>query len=145
MRIRRTAASFATLGLLATGVVVGTAGTAQAATHCKGISTYSNQYGTYTKPTTTNGSKNINCILSNGDGFNGGGQNAAVKQLQLSLNRCHAGANISVDGMFGTATANRLKEVQRNRGIPADGVFGPQTSAKIHWAMSGSTGCVYAP
>ncbi|MGW8063460.1 peptidoglycan-binding protein [Streptomyces ziwulingensis] len=143
MNTRRTAASLATLGLLATGVVVGTAGTAQAATHCQGYSTYTNQYGEYRKPTTTNGSGNVNCILSQGDGYAGGSQNTAVKQLQRSLNRCFAGADVAVDGMYGPATADKLKEAQRSKGIAADGVFGPQTSRYMNWAMTGATGCTY--
>ncbi|GAA3969136.1 hypothetical protein GCM10022384_20500 [Streptomyces marokkonensis] len=143
MNIRRTAASLATLGLVATGAVVGTAGTAQAATHCQGTSTYSNQYGEYLKPTTANGSRNVNCLLSSGDGFNGGSQNTAVKQLQRSLNRCFPGANLDVDGMYGPATVNKVKEAQRSKGIAADGVFGPQTSQYMNWAMKGATGCTY--
>ncbi|MCX2924428.1 peptidoglycan-binding protein [Streptomyces sp. NEAU-W12] len=143
MNMRRAAASLATLGLLATGAVVGTAGTAQAATHCQGYSTYTTQYGDYQKPTTTTGSRNVTCVLSSGDGYNGGAQNTAVRLLQRSLNRCFPGADLAVDGMYGPATANKVKEVQRSKGLAVDGVLGPQTSRYMNWAMTGATGCTY--
>lgn len=139
-RIRSTAAALATLGLAATGVVVGTAGTAQAATHCSGFSKYSSGSSAHVrKPTTVNGSFNTSCLLSNGDGFNGGNQVNAVGWLQFSLNKCF-GAGLSVDGMYGQATANAVKTVQRVKGIPQDGVFGPQTSRHMNWARMGTNG-----
>ncbi len=140
MRMRRVAASLSTLGLLAAGAVVATAGTAQAAPACKGYSTYASGSATLYKPTTTNGSRNTNCLLSSGAGYGGGQQSMAVGYLQTSLNRCF-GAGLAIDGMYGQATVNAVKTVQRVKGLPADGVFGPQTSKYMNWAKMGGSGC----
>ncbi|MEG3627189.1 peptidoglycan-binding domain-containing protein [Streptomyces poriticola] len=142
--MRNAAASLAVLGLLTTGTVVATAGTAQAATHCQGYSTYKYGSALLYKPTTKNKSRNTNCILARGDGYGGGSQLNAVAWLQRSLNRCF-GTDLDVDGLYGPATVGAVKTAQRVKGLAQDGVFGPKTSRYMNWARmgSGNTGCTY--
>lgn len=71
-------------------------------------------------PSTSNGSGIFNCI----DGINN--QGAAVTEIQKSLNHCH-GANLTVDGIYGTLTSNAMKRAQKALGVPQDGIYGPQT------------------
>lgn len=71
-------------------------------------------------PSTSNNSGNFNCI----DGI--GNQGAAVTELQNSMNFCR-GEHLSVDGIYGSLTAAAMMRAQRALGVPADGVYGPQT------------------
>lgn len=41
------------------------------------------------------------------------------------------GYNIDVDGVFGPATANAVKNFQNSKGLTADGIVGPQTWLKL--------------
>jgi peptidoglycan hydrolase-like protein with peptidoglycan-binding domain len=54
-----------------------------------------------------------------------GDQGHPVITLQELL-RAH-GLHIAADGVFGPATEAAVKAVQTSRGVPADGVAGPQT------------------
>lgn len=52
-----------------------------------------------------------------------------VKWLQWMLNE--AGANLSVDGIFGKKTLAAVEEFQRDHGLNADGIVGKLTKAEI--------------
>ncbi|HEX2051831.1 MAG TPA: peptidoglycan-binding domain-containing protein [Actinomycetota bacterium] len=54
-----------------------------------------------------------------------GDEGRAVRRVQHSLNRL--GADIDVDGIFGSETIAAVKAFQRERGITVDGVVGPET------------------
>jgi peptidoglycan hydrolase-like protein with peptidoglycan-binding domain len=54
-----------------------------------------------------------------------GDSGAAVTELQQLLNA--KGINITVDGIFGDATRAVVVQFQKQSGIIADGVVGPQT------------------
>jgi peptidoglycan hydrolase-like protein with peptidoglycan-binding domain len=63
-----------------------------------------------------------------------------VTALQLSLNYCY-GMGLVVDGKFGPATAAALRSVQSVEGIPADGIYGPQTRDNMKWRVTDHTWC----
>jgi peptidoglycan hydrolase-like protein with peptidoglycan-binding domain len=68
-----------------------------------------------------------------------GDQGHPVITLQELL-RAH-GQHIAADGVFGPATEAAVKAVQASRGVPADGVVGPQTwPVTIVTVRSGSQG-----
>lgn len=54
-----------------------------------------------------------------------GDRGRAVKRVQHSLKLL--GADITVDGIFGTETTNAVIAFQRQRGLTPDGVVGPKT------------------
>lgn len=63
-----------------------------------------------------------------------GSRGAAVSDLQQALN--DQGAAIAVDGIFGSATGQAVRALQRSHGLVVDGVVGVRT-----WgALAGSTG-----
>jgi murein DD-endopeptidase MepM/ murein hydrolase activator NlpD len=53
-----------------------------------------------------------------------GSKGAAVKYVQKKL-------GLTVDGVFGPATANAVKALQKKHGLTADGIIGPKTWAKL--------------
>ena len=68
-----------------------------------------------------------------------GDQGHPVITLQELL-RAH-GQHVAADGVFGPATEAAVKAVQASRGVPADGVVGPQTwPVTIVTVRSGSQG-----
>ncbi|MBT3151501.1 peptidoglycan-binding protein [Streptomyces sp. CHD11] len=132
MRLRAfaTAAAVAVSTLGFTGV---TAPTASAATTCSGYSDYyDGSFRHYYISTTSNGSKNRNCVLSQGN------QGTGVKWLQYTLNVCYD-QGLAADGIFGPATRTAVRNVQsylkrtKNSAVVVDGVFGPQTSKHMSW------------
>jgi hypothetical protein len=63
---------------------------------------------------------------------------AAIKSLQAGLKStgCYSG---NVDGVAGPATTQALREFQAQSGVTADGVVGPNTTAKLLAAVSSGT------
>lgn len=57
-----------------------------------------------------------------------GSRGAAVKRLQAGLNKAFpAYSRLKVDGIYGPATANVVRNFQRRSGLPADGIVSPHT------------------
>ena len=61
-----------------------------------------------------------------------GNHSAAVSDLQSNLNLCN-GQHLTVDGDYGPATQQAVRNVQSRHGIPVDGVYGPQTRNAMSW------------
>ncbi|MCM3107669.1 N-acetylmuramoyl-L-alanine amidase [Bacillus velezensis] len=60
----------------------------------------------------------------------------AVKQIQTALAALHyypdkSAKNFGIDGAYGAKTANAVKRFQSMYGLPADGIYGPKTKAKL--------------
>lgn len=76
-----------------------------------------------------------NCYLERGS------ENRGVAELQYSLKRCN-GQQIAVDGVYGPATEQAIKNVQYTHGLYVDGVYGPATGSAMTWkAYNGS--CIH--
>jgi peptidoglycan hydrolase-like protein with peptidoglycan-binding domain len=62
-----------------------------------------------------------------------GTKGADVKRLQAEMNRVFPAypGKLAVDGDFGRATEETVKEFQRRAGLTPDGVVGPKTRAKL--------------
>lgn len=131
MRLKTAIATTATvLGVAAT---ISTPGTASAGTefditdHCLHYSIFTTGTGYHVHlPSTTPFGGEQNCILAQGD------QGAGVFVLQDALRRCYAQA-IAWDAIYGPATAEAVRNVQRWHGITVDGIYGPQTRAAMAW------------
>jgi peptidoglycan hydrolase-like protein with peptidoglycan-binding domain len=85
-------------------------------------------------PTVGNGTGNWHCNLEFGD------DNVAVARLQVALDssNCELGAGLTVDGDYGSLTRQAVVNVQKARGAPADGEYGPVTGAVMLWPVAGS-------
>ena len=59
-----------------------------------------------------------------------GSKGEAVKTLQRNLNAA-IGAGLAVDGSFGPACYAAVKKFQSKYGLGADGIYGPNTAAKM--------------
>lgn len=116
------------------------AGPADAATVCGGRSNINHGSLTFTMPTTSANSGNVNCSLENGNISDG------VRILQINLNDCywsgsttrgHAPAfstRLAEDGQFGSRTEAALLAAQRTiSGIGHDGEYGPETRSHINF------------
>ncbi|MBT2711663.1 peptidoglycan-binding protein [Pseudomonas sp. ISL-88] len=60
----------------------------------------------------------------------------AVKRIQTALAALHyypdkSAKNFGIDGAYGAKTANAVKRFQSMYGLPADGIYGPKTKAKL--------------
>ncbi|MFD8261600.1 peptidoglycan-binding protein [Streptomyces griseoluteus] len=129
-------AAFLAAGVLAipAGVVVGTAGTAYAATPtCNNWKLYSNAWVPYYTGTDT-----VNCNMVQGTNSSG------VWQLQRTLNICY-GENLATDWDFGPGTKAALIRAQKKAGTTADGEYGPNTRKAIKHEPSGGGACVRVP
>ncbi|MCE3246482.1 MAG: hypothetical protein K0R41_307, partial [Geminicoccaceae bacterium] len=60
-----------------------------------------------------------------------GSKGEAVKGLQNALNT-RSSAVVSVDGVFGPATENAVKEFQSDAGLAEDGIVGPDTWGALY-------------
>ena len=58
-----------------------------------------------------------------------GSKGDRVKELQTKLNKL--GYNLAVDGSFGPATDNAVKDFQKKYGLTVDGIVGPNTTKKL--------------
>lgn len=65
-------------------------------------------------------------------------EDSGVYALQMALRHCH-GQNIAVDGFFGSATTQALKNAQASVGATPDGILGPRTNSKMRWMRTGYT------
>jgi peptidoglycan hydrolase-like protein with peptidoglycan-binding domain len=70
-----------------------------------------------------------------------------VEALQSAINSCYKpllkdGVPLKVDGDFGAKTEAALKSVQAKLGVPADGVYGPSTRAKLEFFDEAAGKCV---
>lgn len=74
--------------------------------------------------------------IKTGDGWNctlsEGSSGSAVSALQVALKQCY-GADIAVDGQFGSRTKSALRSAQSKAGVGADGVYGPNTRNALKW------------
>ena len=61
-----------------------------------------------------------------------GSKGDAVKGLQNALNVRSPHGGVAIDGDFGTATENAVKEFQRNAGLEDDGIVGPDTWGQLY-------------
>jgi hypothetical protein len=130
--------------LLAAGLGVVTAGTAEAATpNCTSYSTY---YAPYTTsyvvhvPSAGYQTGTVNCLLKQGN------RNDAVTVLQRALKYCH-GFSITVDGEYGPQTKAAVLGLQHRAnsnygaGLVEDGEYGPKTKNWTHfpdWTWPGN-------
>ena len=61
-----------------------------------------------------------------------GARGPQVSQLQETLNKVKVGVNpLVVDGDFGFRTEAAVKQFQQRSGLPVDGIYGPQTAARL--------------
>ena len=68
-----------------------------------------------------------------------GSQGSAVRTIQTKLKRWGYYSG-SVDGIYGSKTAQAVKYFQRQNGLTADGVCGPETLAALGMTASGGSG-----
>ena len=66
-----------------------------------------------------------------------GSRGTLVEYLQLALIR--AGYTLTVDGIFGARTRDAVRDFQQKNGLPADGIVGRQTWAKLMPYLKGYT------
>jgi peptidoglycan hydrolase-like protein with peptidoglycan-binding domain len=94
-------------------------------------------YGAVTIPIATSASPRPSCQTGSGSA------GSWVRALQRSLRSCN-GQAIAVDGIFGPATRQAVRNVQNAASITADGIYGPNTARAMKWyavADSGATSC----
>ena len=60
-----------------------------------------------------------------------------VKWLQSSLNSV-LGTKLDVDGIYGTATKNAVRTLQKKAGISVDGIFGTNSLSKLKSMLNGT-------
>ncbi|HET9656097.1 MAG TPA: peptidoglycan-binding domain-containing protein [Kineosporiaceae bacterium] len=134
MRLTRKRAAVAALAAVIVGVSgVAVAEIAQAATvTCNGRvmkagmvgrTVVQEVYGEAGVPT-RDGS--LACRLTRGDSTGTDLATSPVYWLQLTLNECY-GAELVIDGNYGSKTRAAVMGVQRDAGIEPDGVYGPTT------------------
>ena len=74
-----------------------------------------------------------------------GSSGSAVKELQELLNK--NGANLTVDGIYGSNTANAVRQYQQSKGLSVDGIAGDETFNSLRGGSSTTTadGAVKTP
>lgn len=114
MQIRNKAATGVVVAALATGLFSGTSGVASAtsaasAAQCRSMSTI----GLY-------------CGYYGGSAYTDYGDTGSkVREIQALLTWHNF--STAVDGIFGGGTRTAVKGFQNSKGLPADGIVGPQT------------------
>lgn len=71
-----------------------------------------------------------------------------VKEIQRKLNAYFfdmPGMELTVDGIFGPKTEQRVRIYQQNNGLLVDGIVGPQTFASLGINIDGSAGVTTTP
>ena len=113
-------------------------GFGEAGDTCGGTTSYDGDGGNFVVPTESDddlfGARN--CVL---DATHGGG--APVLVLQVALATCY-GQPMGTDGTYGPGTVAAVQAAQTIHGLPADGVFGPQTSEALMWPTTSDSGQV---
>src|ERR1700753_3084689 len=66
-----------------------------------------------------------------------GSTGSAVRCAQLRLNTL-IGSGLATDGIFGRLTESAVKNFQSSRGLPADGIVGPQTWSWLLYDVQGA-------
>jgi hypothetical protein len=109
----------------------------QATVHCNGRQAISSSGSTANIPVFYFGFSPVrDCLLSEGDGYNGGGEAEAVRHLQHSLVYCNNGGVLgAIDGKYGPKTRDVVTFIQAASGIAPDGVYGPDTRKVLKWAF----------
>ncbi|HAA53325.1 MAG TPA: hypothetical protein DCE42_01135 [Myxococcales bacterium] len=82
---------------------------------------------------------NLRRAVDGGQILRNGSSGAAVKDLQMMLNRAGASPALTADGKFGPGTERALKSFQSKHGLSVDGKFGRQTFATLEQVLSGNT------
>lgn len=72
-----------------------------------------------------------------------GSSGDGVRNLQMQLNQ--NGANITVDGIYGSATENAVRNYQRQKGLSVDGIAGNQTLSALSGGGASSAPAASAP
>jgi hypothetical protein len=80
-------------------------------------------------------SADLDCTMAEGDE-----DDDAVTVLQDALVRCH-GQALTVDGVYGQPTRAAVAAVEEQNGVPADGVYGPETRQVMQWPTLSGAGC----
>ncbi|WP_193317777.1 MULTISPECIES: peptidoglycan-binding domain-containing protein [Streptomyces] len=138
---RRLATLAAATALLAGGLGLTGPTTASAASSvgwCDGVKRIPHPGGTYLAQPYHKATGSGNCTL--GSGASG----PAVNALQSALKHCNEQSSLVVDGEFGPATQRALTNAQRLRGAEADGIYGSETRAKLHWSVHTPSGEIRA-
>lgn len=117
------------LAALATVVVAGgtlvAASTASSAASLPPCTTYKQvSYGSSMRMVPVNNGS-TNCYLVNGN------QGKGVWALQMALKKCNYKYNLTADSSFGRITETAVTQLQRKKGITADGDYGSQTRSKM--------------
>ncbi|HEX8348041.1 MAG TPA: peptidoglycan-binding domain-containing protein [Actinoplanes sp.] len=120
---RKRATALATMLVATSGVAVFTGGAAQAAPPtCTRSATVGGQTNPIRVPVSSGGS--TTCQLTVGN------SGAGVRALQDALLSCY-NQRIEIDGDFGNATKAALRTAQTRIGVTSDGIYGPNTSARL--------------
>ena len=89
-----------------------------------------------TTPTTTTPTTSSPAALPQGVVLRRGDEGGDVSEVQAALVELGYSAS-SVDGKFGPATAQAVREFQQSSGLKQDGVVGPATLAALSAALNG--------
>jgi len=120
--------------LLIVGLAVGGVFNSSSKPTTSPIITITSPAATTTSTQTTQNNHTV--VVVPGAPLKPGDTGAQVKVLQTALN--HLGYSVGkVDGTYGPATTQAVKNFQTAKGLTADGVAGPQTLAAMSSALKG--------
>jgi hypothetical protein len=69
-----------------------------------------------------------------------GSTGPCVRALQTELNQAGVHPRLRVDGIYGLVTLEGVESFQHSKGLPADGVVGPQTARALDDSLRGRGG-----